>query len=72
MATKYYCDGCDKELPPAMIENIGITVKKNEVMSAAGGAYEMCKGCADRLVRESNPKNWIRCVPEIPRRVSGL
>jgi hypothetical protein len=65
MATKYYCDGCDKELPPAMIENISVSVKKNGDVSAAGGAYELCKGCAANLVRESNPRNWTRAAEEM-------
>jgi hypothetical protein len=72
MATKHYCDGCDKELAPAMIENIGVTIKKGGETSAAGGSYELCKGCADHLVRDSNPNNWVRCVPEMPARARGF
>ena len=67
MATKYYCDGCDKELPPATIENISVTIKKGGELSATGGAYELCKGCANQLLRDSNPRNWTRCGPQVKR-----
>jgi hypothetical protein len=70
MATKYYCDGCDKELAATSVENISIAIKKNGEFSAAGGAYELCSGCSKNLVRESNPKNWVRCSPMV-KRVAG-
>jgi predicted nucleic acid-binding Zn-ribbon protein len=66
MATKYYCDGCDKELPPATIENISVTIKKGDDVSAAGGNYELCSGCAKHLCWDANPRNWVRCAPDAP------
>lgn len=60
MATKYFCDGCDKEVPESTIHKLSVTVKRNGETSAAGGAYELCKGCADKLTKDSNPNNWLR------------
>lgn len=62
MAMKYYCDGCDKEVAHDILVKINVTVKKNGDVSAAGGAYELCKGCSDKLARDSNPNNWTRAA----------
>lgn len=67
MAIKYYCDGCDKEVFHDLIRKISVSVKRNGEVSAAGGAYELCDGCAEHLVRDSNPHNWTRCGPMIKR-----
>jgi len=65
MATRVYCDGCDEQLhTDSDIQNITVSVKKNGEISAASGAYELCKGCAATLVSQSNPRNWARCEPE--------
>ena len=67
MATKFYCDGCDKELTPKMVQHMSVSVKKNGEFSAVGGNYELCERCAGILCRESNPNNWVRAAKEIKR-----
>lgn len=66
MAMKYHCDGCDKEVIENMLHRISVSVKRNGETSAAGGAYELCKSCADQLTRDSNPKNWTRVARPKP------
>lgn len=72
MAMKYYCDGCDKEVPYDLIHKISVSVKQNGSVSGTGGEFELCKGCASTLNRDSNPKNWTRCMPEAPRKAHGF
>lgn len=69
MATKYFCDGCDKEVPLDMVERISVSIQRNGSVTSAGGAYELCKGCADHMVRDSNPRNWTRCGPIVKRTI---
>lgn len=68
MASKYFCDGCDKEVAENFLHKLTVTVKRNGETSAAGGAYELCKGYADRLARDSNPNNWPRATMAMPVR----
>lgn len=65
MATKTYCDGCDKELQAGFVYKTTVSVQITGEVKQAGGDYDLCKSCMDYLCRDSNPRNWTRCSPMI-------
>jgi len=63
MAIKYYCDGCDREVPYDLVITLDASVKpegNQHLGLARGGTYELCKPCADRLANDMNPRSWPR------------
>jgi hypothetical protein len=67
MALKYYCDGCDKEVAYDDINLLDVSIKRRGTVLEAGGTYELCKRCADEIIRDSNPKNWTRAAMAAPK-----
>lgn len=65
MATKTFCDGCDKELKTNDSQQAVVAIKRNGDTTAWGGSYDLCNACIEQLGRESNPNNWIR-IKEAP------
>lgn len=63
MATKYYCDGCDKELQSGFVYRTSVSVQVSGQVKQAGGEYELCRSCMDQMIRETNPRQWTRCGP---------
>lgn len=61
MAIKYYCDGCDKQVPYDLIQKVSVSIRPTGQVTQAGGEYELCKRCFDTLLSGSNPKSWPRC-----------
>lgn len=69
MATKTYCDGCDKELHAGYVNRATVSVQIAGQVKQAGGDYDLCKSCMDSLCRQTNPREWTRCGPMIKRAV---
>lgn len=63
MAIKYFCDGCDKDIPTASVLRVDVGIKTHGETGVTSGEYDLCKSCRDHLLRDSNPKNWTRCAP---------
>lgn len=71
MAMKYYCDGCDKEIPHGSVRTTSVRIQVSGQVTQATGDYELCKGCADTMIRDGNPRNWTR-VHAVPKQAHGF
>lgn len=61
MATKYFCDGCDRELPATKVMHIDVLVVVGAHQNRTPEEYELCESCASHLKDQANPKRWARC-----------
>jgi len=61
MATKIYCDGCDKETT-ADVFRVSVSIKTAGRFEQSGGDYDLCAGCAARLADQSDPTQWVRAA----------
>jgi len=60
MATKIFCDGCDKDTTAAYnTTNVCIGVAATD---AVANTYDLCNRCIERLRKEANPLQWARAV----------
>jgi len=69
MAIRYLCDGCDKEVPYDLVQNVSVRIKIKGQTSEHCGDYELCKSCTTSMVSHASPKNWTRCGPA-PRKIA--
>ena len=60
MATKYYCDGCEREIKAEVLRRIAVSIREPGTVVEAGGEYDLCKSCADSLTNMANPLTWVR------------
>jgi len=64
MATKYYCDGCDREMAAGHVKHVDVVVCADHSDSKIAKEYELCETCLSHLRDRCNPKNWVRSQPE--------
>jgi len=62
MAIKYFCDGCDREIPYDDARTVEVTVAVRGTPRHGDGTYELCESCIGHLIENANPKNWVRCA----------
>lgn len=68
MAVKYFCDGCDAQIGE-FTEYAGRQVKVLVEFVAKdttelSGQFDLCAGCTRSLLRNADPRKWVRCAPE--------
>lgn len=57
MAIKVFCDGCDEELSENSNTRLDVSVGTH-----INKTFDLCSGCASRLIREAFPNNWVRAA----------
>lgn len=72
MATKYFCDGCDKELQATAVQHVDVLIVAKNSDSRTPDEYELCEHCVTYLKRESDPRKWTRCAPAPQRAARGF
>lgn len=69
MATKIYCDGCDRDITEGRSDarkgiRINATSQAGEGQAILGqfevGPFDLCGTCIECFKRDCNPKNWAR------------
>lgn len=63
MATKIFCDGCDKELKSPLDKKWNVQVA-NATTSKLSETFDLCDSCGLRLEANTNPKQWARAIAE--------
>lgn len=64
MATKYFCDGCDKEIK-RFGDNGGQQMKvlledEGKDTTLTSGSFHLCQACARRMCECADPRRWPR------------
>lgn len=65
MARKYFCDGCDREIPDySQLRCEWKICVENKDKSEIGDAFDLCEGCGFTLLRQADPRKWVRCASQ--------
>lgn len=64
MATKYFCDGCDRELTKFADgdgQEMRVLVEdERKQQTVVSAQLHLCVSCSNRLKREADPRCWAR------------
>lgn len=61
MASKFFCDGCDKELRDYdRATNSHRVLVEIAVVSKVSGTFDLCASCAHKMVNHADPTKWPR------------
>ena len=62
MASRIYCDGCDRELPTIHGRGRVAVAKPHAEMQSAD--YDLCEACCEIFFACFNPQLWPRTIKE--------